>query len=107
MTPLIYQPIYPGTEYADHLGFTSDKFLGYLLDLNDGAIWISFIISKQPGKGHFSQFLERLLLIGKTVKVPTPFPGMEQILIHKEFTHTIEIFEFLQIDVWVKHVPHP
>lgn len=83
------------------LGFTSEKFEGWLWKKAD-SIYISFIESKQPGRGHFSQLLKAILDSGHSVKVPTPFAKMQQILVKKGFTKTIEQDEEMgAVEVWV------
>jgi len=66
------------TDFAKELGFTSDKFYGYLW-ISKNTIWISFIESKQQGKGHFKALLDTIKEKGYDIIVPTPFPRMEAI----------------------------
>lgn len=66
------------------LGFTSDKFAGWLWK-KDGAIYISFIASKEEGKGHFRQLLDTLEATGLDIKVPTPSNRMCLILGKRDY----------------------
>jgi len=91
------------SEFGRKLGFTSDKFEGWLWrDGND--IWISFIKTKHEGRGDLSRLFETILEMGYTIKVPTPVGKMKLILINKGFKRTIEFDERTGelIEVWVK-----
>jgi len=103
VTPLLHQPIFAGSPYANELGFTADQFKGYLWDAGDGAITISLVHSLQEGKGNFSRFVRGLLEKGKIVKVPTPLGHMESILMHLGFTETEEYDSILGefVAIWV------
>ena len=70
-------------------GFTPDRFDGYLWDCGE-RILISFIESKDPGKGHLSELFLRIEQSGKRVAVPTPLGQMESILKHKGFLPHVE-----------------
>jgi hypothetical protein len=61
------------------LGFTSDKFGGYLWK-KGSTITISFISSLTPGRGDFSTLIKNMLSAGYRIVVPTPLAQMEQIL---------------------------
>ena len=54
---------------AKRIGFTSDKYDGYLWKQSD-AVVVSFIVSKQ--RGNFRELVRRIHALGLTVKVPTP-----------------------------------
>lgn len=56
----------------------------YIALTRDEAI-ISTIISKEKGKGYFSELLETLKLIRKRIEVPTPSRQMQEILLRKGF----------------------
>jgi len=73
------------TPIANELGFTEDKFFGYLWKRGDMII-ISFIESRHPGKGNFSKLVNTILSKGFTVGVPTALRQMQAILISKGFT---------------------
>ncbi len=83
--------IHPDTPFAKEIGFTSDKFVGWLGE-NKGYIYISFIESLQPGKGHLSELFENILKQGYGIKVPTPFARMKAIIEKKGFRQTEEPF---------------
>lgn len=93
-------PILLDSDRAQSLGFTSDKFDGYLWKIQD-AILISFIVSKQ--RGNFRQLVQRIHQLGLTVKVPTPLGRMQEILLKNGYQHTQEFDansgEY--VDVWV------
>ena len=87
------------------LGFTSDRFDGYLW-IHPGEIYVSFIESRQQGEGHLSQLFDACWSRGLTIKVPTPFAHMEAILKRKGFEHTWEQTSMNDAcEVWVKSPP--
>jgi len=90
------------SELGKRLGFTSDKFDGYLWKIGN-YIYISFIESKNKGKGNFSRFLQEIIKAGFGIKVPTPMGRMPLILAHKGFKPTTEFFPEVgeDVDVWV------
>jgi hypothetical protein len=67
------------TPFAKEIGFTSDRFEGYLWR-EDNFITISCIMSKQPLKGNLTQLFKAINSKGFKIQVPTPFPAMELIL---------------------------
>lgn len=71
-------PVFLGSRLADDLGFTSDKFEGYLWQ-EGGSIWISFIESIHPGKGNLRKLFDAIEDNGFTLIVPTPFARMKYI----------------------------
>ena len=71
------------------LGFTSDKFDGWLWKRGN-CIYISFIESKDAGKGNLSRLFDNILKQGYVIKVPTPMGRMVSILIEKGFKRTME-----------------
>jgi len=91
------------TRRGEEFGFTSDKFDGWLWKI-DGYIYISFIRSKQPGRGHLSQLFDAILSKGYGIKVPTPSALMRAILIRKGFVRRDEFDEYLKevVEIWVK-----
>ena len=91
------------SEKGKDLGFTSDKFEGYLWK-HGRYIYISFIISKQQGEGNLSQLFTNIESKGYGIKVPTPFARMTQILLTHGFTPTKEWFKQAgdYAEVWVK-----
>lgn len=91
VTPVINRPINAGTPYADYLGFTAERFTGYLWDKGDGAIIISLITTKKNGKGHFSELAQRIESLDKSVVVPTPLGQMRAILQRWQFVPHTEL----------------
>jgi len=92
------------TPFANKLGFTSDKFEGYLWK-SGNYIVISFIISLQEGQGNLSNLFKTIESKGFGIKVPTPFARMKSILMEKEFKKTEEWFEEAEcpVEIWVKN----
>jgi len=87
------------------LGFTSDKFDGWLWFTPDKkGIYISFIFSIQPNQGNLSKLFKAILDSGRRVIVPTPLGKMVNILQHLKFRLTLEWFEAVSEDVecWIK-----
>lgn len=88
------------TERAQAIGFTSDKYEGYLWK-EDDAVVISFIVSKK--RGNFRELVRRIHALGLTVRVPTPLGRMQEILIKNGYQHTVEPFDLEPgetVDVW-------
>ncbi len=82
------------------------EFLGYI-SIEESTCWISFIESKDKGKGNFSRLLEELKQKYDCIKIPTPFPLMVTIAEKKGFILTKEYFpapfdEWNEILVWRK-----
>ena len=96
------------SEKGAALGFTSDKFYGYLWQL-DGSIWVSLIISLKPGRGNLSALFDAIWAAGYAVKVPTPSGRMAAILTRKGFTETWEPAKEINdmVEVWVKQPALP
>jgi hypothetical protein len=94
------------SEVGKLLGFTSDKFEGYLwLELEQKRVLISAIISLDPGKGNLSKLFSKIEGYGLRVAVPTPFACMEAILRRKGFEMKIEHVEVMgDVEVWEKPV---
>jgi len=95
--------IHPDSKFGKKIGFTSDKFDGYLWKLGD-YIYISFIISKQPNQGNLSKLFNNILNTGHGVKVPTPIGKMEIIVRRKGFIQTYEWDDVFQanVEVWIR-----
>lgn len=90
--------IEPQDDRAKVWGF--DRFDGWLSVYEaEKVVYVSMIISNDPGKGNFSRLLERIWADRYTVKVPEPLPVMEHIVRQKGFIHTVELGMF---EVWVK-----
>lgn len=90
------------TDFAKQIGFTSDKFDGYLWR-EDKYIMISLIISKHKGSGHLSELFKKIHSLNYGIKVPTPMPKMEAILQKYGFHKTCEYdgFNKCDVEVWV------
>ncbi len=92
----------PDSPEAIMLGYSSSMFEGHLWRVG-GAIYIWKIRSKEPGKGHLSALVQKILDSGYTVKVPTPVGRMAEIVRHMGFTRTVEYDPELQpYEVWIK-----
>lgn len=91
------------TFFARELGFTSDKFSGYLWK-KDNYIVISFIVSLFEGRGNLSNLFRSIQSKGFGIKVPTPFAKMKMICIAKGFRKTEDWFKEADcpVEIWVK-----
>lgn len=90
------------SDKGKQLGFTSDKFQGYLFT-SAGSIYISMIISLDPLKGNVKKLFDRIVELGYTVKVPNPMGRMFKIVSApgSGFVLTREISDmFGLVDVW-------
>jgi len=68
-----------------------DTLDGYAV-LKDGVLWLSFIVSKDEGKGNFRKFLDEIEE-KYTIKIPTPSDRMFKILKKRDYKETLEYFE--------------
>lgn len=73
------------SEFAKEIGFTSDRFAGWLWR-DESRIIISCIDSLQPNQGNFSLLIKTIHEAGFDVAVPTPLSKMQAILTRKGFT---------------------
>lgn len=91
------------TDRGKTLGFTSDKFDGYLWKTGNYII-ISNIESLNQGQGNLSKLFSSIQKIDMGIKVPTPFARMKAIIIEKGFKRKDEFFEEANemCEVWVK-----
>ena len=88
------------TPFAKEIGFTSDRFLGYLWGEQDRIV-ISVILSLKPGEGNFSRLMSAIEAKGLKILVPTPFPRMRAILIKKGYKMRIEDHpELGNVELW-------
>ncbi len=87
-----------GSKEAEELGFTPDKFDGYLWKQDD-AIIISLIVSK--AKGNFKELVDKIRSFGLAVKIPTPLGRMQNIVKKNGYRHTIEDSEMGAVEIWV------
>ena len=71
--------IAPDSEEGSELGFTEDKFSGWLWKNGDRII-VSMIESKQQGKGNFKWLIDNIKAQGYKVDIPTPIGRMSDIL---------------------------
>lgn len=93
--------------FAKEIGFTSDLFERHsYLWIKGKEIYISFIQSKTPRKGHFTTLVNSIIQNGYIIKVPSPIQGMESVVQKLGFTKTTEYFKEANeyIDVWIKGV---
>lgn len=70
--------ITPDSPVGKALGFTSDKFEGWLWKTGD-RVMISMIVSIQEGNGHLRALFDGIESHGLKVAVPTPFARMKAI----------------------------
>lgn len=88
------------SEIGKAIGFTSDKFGGYLW-VNGKNLIISFIESRSKGQGSFSKLVADAEAAGYTVQVPTPLAQMEGILNRWGWTPKIVADErFGEVELW-------
>lgn len=84
------------------LGFTEERFDGYLWRKPD-AVFISFIESKQPNRGHFRRLCEAILAKNLAVKIPTPLGRMAIIVRKAGYRKTIKDNPDRDpVEVWIK-----
>ena len=93
--------IKPDSEMGKALGFTSDKFDGWLWKTGD-RVMISMIVSRHEGKGHLSALFKAIEERGFQVAVPSPFARMQSILKRKGFAMHLEDSDLGQCEVWTK-----
>lgn len=90
------------TDFAKEIGFTSDKFDGWLW-LDHGYVIISFIRSKRKMQGNLNKLFDTIFDKGFGIKVPTPTKAMKTILIRKGFDESFEYDRHGPVEVWIKH----
>lgn len=94
--------IMPNSDFAKTIGFTTDKFDGYLWK-DSKSIVITVIISLQPGQGHLTQLFRNIQSAGFNIKVPTPLGKMRLILTRYGFEKTEELnHDNDTVEVWFK-----
>ncbi|MEQ1558563.1 MAG: hypothetical protein ABL933_06410 [Methyloglobulus sp.] len=88
------------TDSSMDIGFTSDKYGGYLWKDGDSVI-VSFIVSKK--RGNFRELVQRIHALGMAVKVPTPLGRMQEIVVKNGYKHTNFYDENMGecMDLWV------
>jgi len=100
------------SEFAKVIGFTSNKFMGYLWK-EGNIITISLIESRVEGSGYLRELFHLIELKGFKIKVPNPLPKMQSILEHYGFSMHIEPFapeldNYDPVEVWEKSTEdHP
>lgn len=85
---------------AQSIGFTSDKYDGYLWKERDSVI-VTFIESKQ--RGNFRELVRRIHALGLAVQVPTPRGRMKEIVLKNGYQHSKKPFREYpgeMVDVW-------
>lgn len=80
------------------------EFRGWIGE-DGGGVWVSFIVSKDMGRGNFSRFLGELRKKYAWIKVPTPSERMRRICLKKGFRAVMEYFpapfdEMGEVLVW-------
>lgn len=90
------------SRFAKTLGFTSDKFDGYLWEDGD-MITISVINSLKPGQGNLKKLFNKIESKKYKIRVPTPMLAMTYILTKWGFTpEFIPDDMFGPVEVWEK-----
>jgi hypothetical protein len=94
------------TEFAQSIGFTKDKFRGYLWK-EGNVITISLIESRVQGQGYLRELFNNIEAKGFKIQVPTPLGKMQAILEHYGFSPHSEPFapeigNYDLIEVWEK-----
>ena len=66
-----------------------------------GEIYISFIVARNPGFGHFSALVATIEADGFSVAIPSPLGPMEEILRRWGFKMTVETSKVVgPVNVW-------
>lgn len=88
------------SDFAKEIGFTSDKFDGYLWGWSkENKITISFIESLHPRKGNFRKLFENIEKITDKIHVPCPSEKMRQIIEKNGY-----IFIGGEHEIWEKEI---
>lgn len=99
--------IEPCSEFGASLGFTKDKFAGYLWQQGNRII-IPVILSLQPGEGNFSRLIETIEAKGYKLAIANPFLTMQRVLKKKGFVPHWEKDEIygsnMKAEVWERDV---
>lgn len=85
------KPVFKEKGVIDFPEHFKNKFGGYLGEQDDG-VFISFIRSKEKGKGNFSRLLRYLKGKYSWIKIPTPSNAMRNICLKKKFREVEEFF---------------
>lgn len=87
-------------DFAKQIGFTSDKFIGYLWRDNERII-ISAIMAINPRQGHFTELINAIENLKFKVTVPNPSWQMKVYLAKRNFVPRRELDRTLEkIEVW-------
>lgn len=70
-------PIFPDSDEGRDIGFTSDKFGGYLWNDENGVIIISLIQSRYEGKGNVKSLFDVLRSKFHTIVIPIASARLE------------------------------
>lgn len=86
-------PVYPSSDEGREIGFTSNKFSGYLWNNEDGTIIISLIISHHEGRGNVRRLLDILSSKFHTIVIPVASARMKYIankygFVNKVYTYS-------------------
>jgi hypothetical protein len=91
----------PDSKKGKELGFTKDKFSGWLWE--DGKyMWISFIESKQEHQGNLKTLFDKIEEKGYIIIVPTPFRRMELICEKRGMEKRFTISHGERVEIMVK-----
>ena len=86
------------SDAGKEIGFTSDRFYGYLWKTDDSIV-ISFIESHK--RGNFRQLVEKILDLGLRVDIPTPLGRMEDIVNKNGYKFKLVDDEIMgMVEVW-------
>ena len=84
------------------------KLDGWIAE-DDGGVWISFVISKEKGKGHFRDLVKELKEKYRWIKIPTCFMDMQIIALHYGFIprceYNAQAGEMIEMMYWEKNKP--
>jgi len=76
--------IQPDTAFAYKVGFTSDKFEGWLWK-SERTIIVSMIISKHEGRGKFRAMINKIKALKYDIFISTPSTRMREIALRNGF----------------------
>lgn len=87
------------SEIGRKIGFTGDRFEGYLWKIGS-EVFVSSIVSKAPGS--FRSLVAAIHQIGLTVVVPTPLGRMQEIVRKNDYQHERRWCEEFgeEVDLW-------
>ena len=71
--------VLPGSKFGKELGFTSDKFEGYLWRNGNTEIVIPLIESLHPGKGNFTNLAKTLMDRYQVIYIPVVSNKMKSV----------------------------